>query len=200
MRSFRSPAFRDCFRQLPASVQATAPLQDSQAVVAILLEHKSWNSIHPHLQVLRYMGGDLGFRPGQRQAVSTGHSHLGAPRSVPLENWFLFAKLSDPCVPRELWPLRACSALIQASWTTNLPCVIHDHCRRPSTGRESGRKSGRPGARYPCFEPRQGTQDVGTGLQLGLHHRHHGCPSRRPRRRRAYLRTGLPLRKLAPLA
>ncbi|MBK8802718.1 MAG: Rpn family recombination-promoting nuclease/putative transposase [Fibrobacteres bacterium] len=33
----------------------TCPLQGNQAVVAILLEHKTWQPKHVHLQILRYM-------------------------------------------------------------------------------------------------------------------------------------------------
>ena len=47
----------DALKETLADLLFVCPLQESQAVVAILLEHKSWNSIHPHLQVLRYMVG-----------------------------------------------------------------------------------------------------------------------------------------------
>lgn len=33
----------------------TCPLEENQAVVAILLEHKTWQAKHIHLQILRYM-------------------------------------------------------------------------------------------------------------------------------------------------
>jgi predicted transposase YdaD len=51
--SFVSEALRETFSDL----LFTCPLQGSQAVVAILLEHKTWQPVHPHLQVLRYMLG-----------------------------------------------------------------------------------------------------------------------------------------------
>ena len=51
--SFVSEALRETFSDL----LFTCPLQGSQAVVAILLEHKTWQPAHPHLQVLRYMLG-----------------------------------------------------------------------------------------------------------------------------------------------
>ncbi len=51
--SFVSESLRKSFTDLLFS----CPLHGTRAVVAILLEHKTWEPTHPHLQILRYMVG-----------------------------------------------------------------------------------------------------------------------------------------------
>ncbi|MBK8802530.1 MAG: Rpn family recombination-promoting nuclease/putative transposase [Fibrobacteres bacterium] len=43
------------FKAIFSDLLFTCPLQGNQAVVAILLEHKTWHAKHIHLQILRYM-------------------------------------------------------------------------------------------------------------------------------------------------
>jgi predicted transposase/invertase (TIGR01784 family) len=40
-----------------ADLVFTCPMSEGSAMVALLLEHKSWAPRHPHLQLLRYMLG-----------------------------------------------------------------------------------------------------------------------------------------------
>src|ERR1035437_834685 len=51
--SFLSPQLSETYADLVFS----CPMADSRALVAILLEHKSWAPKHPHLQLLSYMLG-----------------------------------------------------------------------------------------------------------------------------------------------
>jgi predicted transposase YdaD len=49
--SFVSEALRESLTDLLFS----CPIKGSRAIVALLLEHKTWQPRHPHLQILRYM-------------------------------------------------------------------------------------------------------------------------------------------------